>query len=389
MEAESLSLDIISTLPDNIIESILSLMPIRDALRTSILSKRWQYCWQNMPKLEFTNDMVKGPNTYGCTHFRKCKAVNAIFHVLLLHKGPTTIKVDWSDRELEMFPEFDHIISCLPRLNNMKELILSFRNGYYMLPLSFFLLQGLECLHLKNCGFEPPSTFSGFRRLRSLLFMNVVVSSAMLQRLLSNCPLLNEISLNGYQKCQFIARENKFTFVDLFRCAPLIENLDISKYYMKYLCTGGMPHKLSTSPSHLKYLFLDVCLMEQDEISSIICMIRSSPLLVKIVFMMYDNDKPPVQRTPNNFLDLENYSDLKLDHLETLEIEMFSNLAIEMDFVKLIMAKSAVLKKVQLDLSDYVCVDEELKMLRDLVLHPLPRASPSAKLIIQRPKTCL
>ncbi|KAL8227665.1 hypothetical protein R6Q57_015249 [Mikania cordata] len=337
MEAESLSLDTISTLPDNIIESILSLMPIRDALRTSILSKRWQYCWQNMPKLEFTNDMVKGPNTCGCTHFRKCKAVNAIFHVLLLHKGPTTIKVDWSDRELEMFPEFDHIISCLPRLNNMKELILSFRNGYYMLPLSFFLLQGLECLHLKNCGFEPPSTFSGFRRLRSLLFMNVVVSSAMLQRLLSNCPLLNEISLNGYQKCQFIARENKFTFVDLFRCAPLIENLDISKYYMK----------------------------------------------------MYDNDKPPVQRTPNNFLDLENYSDLKLDHLETLEIEMFINLAIEMDFVKLIMAKSAVLKKVQLDLSDYVCVDEELKMLRDLVLHPLPRASPSAKLIIQRPKTCL
>ncbi|KAF5762120.1 putative FBD domain-containing protein [Helianthus annuus] len=125
--------------------------------------------------------------------------------------------------------------------------------------------------------------------------------------------------------------------------------------------------------------------MEQIEISSAICMIRSSPVLEKIVFLMCDNEKLPVQQTSSNFFDSKDYSDLKLDHLETLEMKMFSNLPLEMAFVKLIMAQSPVLKKVRIELSDNVSVDEELKMLKDMLLLPFPRASPSAKLIFVLP----
>ncbi|MFS8028398.1 putative FBD domain-containing protein [Helianthus anomalus] len=166
-----------------------------------------------------------------------------------------------------------------------------------------------------------------------MTFDNVEVSTQMLQRFLSKCPQL----------------------VNLHFC----------------LSAAGMPRKLPASLVHLKNLFLDVCMAEKNEISAVLCMIMSSPLLEKIYFLMWDNEKLPVQQTPTNFLDPENYSDLKLDHLETLQIENYSNLPLEMEFVKLIMDKSPVLKKVRLKHRLILSVDEELEILSHFRRHHL------------------
>nr|GEY30238.1 B3 domain-containing protein, DNA-binding pseudobarrel domain protein [Tanacetum cinerariifolium] len=79
-----------------------------------------------------------------------------------------------------------------------------------------------------------------------------------------------------------------------------------------------------------------------------------------------------------NFLDLHDYCGFDLDHLEYFEMESFGNSPSEMELVKLIMAKSPALKKVRLELTFRVSVDEEFKILR------LPRASSSAMLVIER-----
>ncbi|MFS8028393.1 putative F-box domain, FBD domain, leucine-rich repeat domain superfamily [Helianthus anomalus] len=385
---QTLDSDIISTLPLNIIEDILTRMPIRDALRTSVLSKKWRYTWRGMPKLIFTDNMVTGSSNHLCRELKKYKLVSAIFHVLLFHNGPETLEFDCLVVNLHMESEFVQIISCLARGNKVKNLLFISDDRSYKLPVSFFSLQGLERVYLDNCTLEPPLSFNGFSSLADVSIVNVEVSAQMLQRFLSKCPLLQYLCLNELRKgIDSVARGNEFTFVDLLPCIPLIQTLDISKYYIKYLCAGRMPRKLPASLVHLKDLFLYVCLLEQNEISSALCIIRSSPVLEGIIFQMYDNDKLPVRQTPANFLDVEGYPDLKLDHLESLVIEMFSNLPLEMDFVKLIMAKSPVLKNVRIELNANVSVDEEVKMLRELVSHPVPRASPSAKLIVVRPKT--
>ncbi|KAK1425523.1 hypothetical protein QVD17_20876 [Tagetes erecta] len=144
-----------------------------------------------------------------------------------------------------------------------------------------------------------------------------MVSANMLKRFLSNCPLLEDVYLNGEQKhVDFVTEGNMFTLVDLFRCVPMIFSLGISGDYIKHLSAGSIPHKLPTSLARLSYIYLEACLMEHNEISSAFCMFRSSPLLVGINFLMCDNAKSPVQKTPTNFLDLEDHSDLKLDNLE-------------------------------------------------------------------------
>ncbi|KAI3497940.1 hypothetical protein L1887_33576 [Cichorium endivia] len=138
---------------------------------------------------------------------------------------------------------------------------------------------------------------------------------------------------------------------------------------------------LPTSLHRLKFLDLDVCFQKQDELSSALCVINSSPNLENLSLTMFCND----EETSDNLLDLQDYSGLNLDHLKELEITSFHNYASETEFVKLIMAKSPLLKKAQIELSGCVSVDEENKMLRDLLLLPFPRASPSANFIIERP----
>ncbi|XP_076909020.1 F-box/FBD/LRR-repeat protein At1g13570-like [Bidens hawaiensis] len=211
-------------------------------------------------------------------------------------------------------------------------------------------------------------------------FRCVRVTSQALKRFLSQCPLLRGPYTDG-----FVARGFKLALAKLLLCVPLIRTLSISKSYMKYLCADASPHNLPTSLVHLKFLSMDVCLAKQNHISSVLCVIRSSPMLEHIAFQMYDNEKLHIQQTRTNFLDSENHPDLKLDHLETLMISFFRSLPFEMEFVKLVMTKSPVLKNVQIELNEDVSVDKELEILRDMLL--LSSIPCSAKLTVIRPQT--
>ncbi|XP_040369631.1 probable FBD-associated F-box protein At5g38565 isoform X2 [Rosa chinensis] len=48
--------DRISGLPDEILVSILSLLPLKEAQATSILSRRWQYVWAYCTTLNFDDE---------------------------------------------------------------------------------------------------------------------------------------------------------------------------------------------------------------------------------------------------------------------------------------------------------------------------------------------
>ncbi|KAF5757130.1 putative F-box domain, leucine-rich repeat domain superfamily, F-box-like domain superfamily [Helianthus annuus] len=45
--------DLLSMLPEEIVSHILSLMPTKYAVRTSVLSKKWRYVWMSVTNLEF------------------------------------------------------------------------------------------------------------------------------------------------------------------------------------------------------------------------------------------------------------------------------------------------------------------------------------------------
>ncbi|CAI9278683.1 unnamed protein product [Lactuca saligna] len=151
------SQDRISTLPQDTIEKILTHMPIQDALRTSILSRKWRHWWKGMPKLVFDDNYLNTSSS--SKEIRKYKFV----------------KQKYQETNL------------------------------------------LEHLHFTHCFVELPITFNGFITLRSLKLCDVVISAKMLQQLLTNCPILEEFILTG---CQDIscALQTKCTFLELSKC---------------------------------------------------------------------------------------------------------------------------------------------------------------------------
>ncbi|KAL4586524.1 hypothetical protein LXL04_011160 [Taraxacum kok-saghyz] len=375
MEAQSQSLDRISGLPEDTVEKILSHMPIRDAVRTSILSRKWRYSWTNMPRLVFDNELIDALSDLE-EEIDKYKFVRVIFHIMLLHKGPISeLCFRFADTNIisEIIDEIDQIILHLSWSKNIKKFTFDVNhiNDYYKLPRSFFSLQGLEHLSLKLCKIDLPLVFNGIRMLKSLAFDGVEITAKMLCRFLTSCPLLEEFTLIRYNPIELTECE----FVELFNCLPSVQVLEISQLDIKDMTAGGMPHKLPISLPHLRILVLDVCCLE---LSYALSVINSSPNLEKIkIEMCWEDDGMCRKQSFNNLLNNKDYTCLNLDHLKQLEIISFRDHGLWMEFVKLIMAKSPVLKKIRIELCTSVSVEEEVKMLRDFLYSPLPRASPT------------
>ncbi|XP_071695471.1 F-box/FBD/LRR-repeat protein At1g13570-like [Rutidosis leptorrhynchoides] len=368
-------LDRISTLPQPIIDTILCLLPIEDAVRTSILSRDWRYRWTTIPELFFDEVMI------GAEQF-----FDAVNQVLLLHQGPL-LKFSLIEDEIrdEIGDELDQIISHLSRMNTVKifSLVLNKYNEY-RLPLSFFSLHQLTNLHLHNVSIYDQPTFDGFGSLSSLYLHGVKISTKTLVHLVSSCPLLKRFTL--FIREHDILGNDVSSITDLIECLPVIERLVTSIWVIYSFNVDSLPQELPISLVHLKYLDIDdMCFLDCGGLPLLFLLIRSSPNLEKLKLGFYEGlayDPRVRDSFKKNPVTLEGYSNIWLKNLNKLKIYGFFGFELHLEFVLLIMAKSPMLKKVTIELTEEVTDDVESIVSRTL-LHS-PRASGSAKVIVKR-----
>lgn len=202
----------LSNLPDVIILKILSLLPTKDAIRTSILSKRWEHQWTSIPYLEF----YEGPLT------NRSLLVNAVDRALLL-RGPADIEVfGLAFAVLGDSYRVNAWISAIVR-RNVEELSISLDSVHepVLLPDSLFTSATLVVLDLDMpCVFKVPRTIC-FSSLKSLSLKSVVFSDDYLtQKLFSGFPVLEDLSLTD---CNWM----NIKFVSIF--APKLRILTITE----------------------------------------------------------------------------------------------------------------------------------------------------------------
>lgn len=187
--------DILSGLPGLIIDQILSHLPIKEAVRTSILSTKWRYKWATLPNLVFDSQCLsEGSDDLLVI---KNKLSRIIDHVLLLHSGPIK-KFKLSHRELVGVTDIDRWALHLAR-RPVNEFVLEIWKGQrYKIPSCLFSCQGLHHLELFNCWIKPPSTFKGFRNLKSLDLQHVTLAQDAFENLISSCPLLERLTLMNF-----------------------------------------------------------------------------------------------------------------------------------------------------------------------------------------------
>ncbi|XP_008236054.1 PREDICTED: putative FBD-associated F-box protein At5g56700 [Prunus mume] len=200
--------DRISEMTDEILVSILSLLSLKEAAATSILSRRWQYVWMSTMVLNF--------NANFDIHRNLCRFIALKRKLRYLESGRY---VNWVNRVVEQHrgPNIEEFRACF-QLNDrfassidkwiqfamekgVKTLVLKFNTQCGVASKNFYVfphkLLGLEKKHVYSYipSLRPCGCKVGFQFLKVLHFQCVDMTDKVFEYFLSNCPVLERLTL--------------------------------------------------------------------------------------------------------------------------------------------------------------------------------------------------
>ncbi|KAK1259744.1 F-box/LRR-repeat protein [Acorus gramineus] len=239
--------DRLAELPDNVLHSIISLLPMRDAVRTTILSRKWSSIGKFLPNLDFQSSNILGnrfsledSRKLDCegkkTYFleRKLNFVRAVNQFLQLRSHGMKIesmRICFSlgvDHASHLDRWIEHTFaSGIEKLDI--ELIDDFEaislEKYYVFPLHKLVhekvacLSSLKILRLQCLVMRHPPDFYGLKSLTTLSLDDVDVTDGDILKILSKCPLLEQLYLWS----------PSFINLDIPSCCSRLKYLDVKQ----------------------------------------------------------------------------------------------------------------------------------------------------------------
>ncbi|XP_043688471.1 F-box/FBD/LRR-repeat protein At1g16930-like isoform X2 [Telopea speciosissima] len=210
------SQDKISSLPDSILLHILSLLPIKSAVATSALAKRWKDLSTcnliHATNLDFGDEVednqapeqfVDFVNRWLNIHvgrkierFRLCFDPNDRFQSDVVNWIGFATKKNVKELHLDFCHRLDQY--------DIRGEVSSDEQKPFELPEFLFSNESLTHLDLSHCVLSLPLDFSGFGFLQTLRLRDVHITENTLEFLLSNCPLLDKLILRECSPLQSI-----------------------------------------------------------------------------------------------------------------------------------------------------------------------------------------
>lgn len=237
-KAKTEGIDLISHLPDETLGIIISLFRTDDAVRTSILSRRWRHLWRSAP-LNLDTAHIPGY----CP-----EKIEVVSEIISEHQGPI--------RRLHLnslyFADLDGWFRS-PALRNLQEFDIYVAKFDDVLPLSVLrFAPTLRVARIAHCSFfEDGDPVFNFPNLKTLALGFLSVYESTLHSILSGCPVLetllldscggfnrlviNSLTLRSIGVCEYhqydpseivIANApclERFVRSDLFRTKPVIQ----------------------------------------------------------------------------------------------------------------------------------------------------------------------
>ncbi|XP_004305027.1 PREDICTED: F-box/FBD/LRR-repeat protein At5g56420-like [Fragaria vesca subsp. vesca] len=213
--------DRISALPDDLIVSIVSLLPLKEAAATSVLSTRWRHIWTFVTTLDFHHDILFQLRSYKRVRIESelDRYLNWVNNVMKQHRGPSInlLRVyagindpkyensihTWGQFALEKrVQNFDLLLSenrGFPKRggNEIKAVFSTFPHSHQFVNvdrLGSDLCSKPDILH--PCLYTCFSAFSCLKYLRVLEFRFVIgLTGQVLECFLSHCPLLERLTV--------------------------------------------------------------------------------------------------------------------------------------------------------------------------------------------------
>ncbi|TVU44137.1 hypothetical protein EJB05_03570 [Eragrostis curvula] len=188
--------DLISSLPDCVLGTIVSLLDTDEGARTATLSRRWRHVWHAAP-LNLDDDGLPFTFDRGDRLI-----VSVVTGILAAHRGPArrlALSFVYLSRNAATFDAWLR----LPLLDALQELDLCFYLDipYPQLPVSVLrFAASLRALDLQNCRFPAADCFSGspaFPCLTHLSLYEVIIDEELLQGIVSNSPGIETMKLHN------------------------------------------------------------------------------------------------------------------------------------------------------------------------------------------------
>ncbi|XP_059436494.1 putative F-box/LRR-repeat protein At5g54820 [Corylus avellana] len=239
--------DLTGRLPEDILSSIISLISMREAATTSILSKRWRYLSKTSSNLDLDPKNMLG-YFLSLNHFKsqhpqwkekqRGRFVRWANHILELYVGKKvdSFRVEYplgSDHgcDVDRWIQFaiDMQVQNLS-INLFEHHLSDLSRELYKFPYWLFDQAGTQSkikhLSLNFCSQSIPANFNGLNSLSSLSLTNTSLSQENVDNILNGCPSLEWFTMNKCRcplllklssGCRFL----RLRHLRIFRCDPL------------------------------------------------------------------------------------------------------------------------------------------------------------------------
>ncbi|XP_033137394.1 probable FBD-associated F-box protein At1g32375 [Brassica rapa] len=182
-------MDMLSDLPDALLVKILSSLPTKQVVSTMLLSKRWQFLWMFVSRLDYSDDDMCQDGRF----------LRFLYSSLLLHQAKVlesfTLKLSGNSRGIDLG------VCVTPAVNrSVRELTIeidaSSTETQFILPRSLYTTgsRTLVTLKLQNAVLVDASEMVSFPLLKTLSLISMKYPrDAFIRRLLSSCPVLEDL----------------------------------------------------------------------------------------------------------------------------------------------------------------------------------------------------
>ncbi|CAM0879501.1 unnamed protein product [Alopecurus aequalis] len=390
--------DALISLPPDALDDILTRLGIRDAVRTSALSRAWRRRWEALPSLDLC--FRRREDSDGAL-----ERLGVVDGILLRYPG----RVRLFDADLDgLYAGRIHDWLSILSRRGVEILDLRFSGIFPALPSSVFSCGRLTELSLSRCAIPLlPQGFVAFPQLRRLSLNNVRLQENgeyQLEEIIDTSPLLHFLNLSDVFISGANARKGVIRAPNLTHLIILSENNDawilkeltslnyahinlsdlfihtnFSKFLSGLVQSGYMmPEILLCTFQNLKSLNLFMNFCKQPAIVLTLCLLKSAPNLEKPKIEVFDEGEQEFEAN-GEFLNAL-WIDGMCANLQVVKMISITWHPNEMSFIELILSKARLLHTLLISHSEETVMSNE-DALSELLRYK--RASAEAQVLFE------